>query len=213
MKANGSMLAAALLIGGGVFAAPVAAQNGDSRFNAMAACGTIAKKSARLACYDAMAPAPGTASAQPSAEPAPAPAEAPAAAPAVAAVAPAPGMVSGPAAAPSFGGQKARSASSSSFGAAPAPRRSGAGFGGEQLRNGRQVSAKELTAQASAVADDGIGHYTVTLDDGARWKMTELQAQFVPPNPGDPIRIRKASLGSYLMDVKGQPAVRVVRVE
>lgn len=112
----------------------------------------------------------------------------------------------------------------SSFGlpssAAPAtPPAPGAptGFGAEQVA--RPVSERaaesgqdELSATVSSARDNGLGMWQVGLSDGATWRMTERVANFRPPAPNESVTIRKGALGSYLMQVGRQAAVRVARV-
>lgn len=197
MTAKRSALAAAVMIYGGLLAVPAPAQDSDSgRLNAILACNRIDKKSARLACYDAQAEGMP---ARPAAEPASPPRDTVAAPVAAAPSAPAAAYAPAPAA------------------AAPAP-----SFGSETLapeRRSRSRSRKEsrvstsIEMHAVSAVDDGLGRYTVTLDDGARWKMTETQPGFAPPRAGEEVRIRKGALGSYLMDVNKQGSVRVIRIQ
>jgi hypothetical protein len=224
MRAKRSVLAVALVACSGTLAAPVFAQNGDSTpYSAIAACNRIEKKSARLACYDAQlqeAASRPQAPQQPASEPAPA---APGAAPAAAAAASVGG--SAPAAEPTFGGGSrsatapaAQKGSRRLFGLlggrsarVPATQT----FGSESLpgsRPQRSADLKQITAASAGATDDGIGHWTVTLDSGEQWKMSESAPGFVPPRDGDSVRIRKGTLGSYFMDVNSQAGVRVVRI-
>lgn len=113
---------------------------------------------------------------------------------------------------------------SSSFGlpsgAAPAaPPAPGAptGFGSEQVA--RPLAARaaesgqdELAATVSSARDNGLGMWQIGLSDGASWRMTERVANFRPPAPNESVTIRKGALGSYLMQVGRQAAVRVARV-
>ena len=89
-------------------------------------------------------------------------------------------------------------------------------FGSEDLprtvKERTQHEIKQVIARATAATNDGIGHWTITLDNGTIWKMSETVPNFEPPHVGDAIRIRRASLGSFLMDVNFQTAVRVTRV-
>ena len=158
---------ATVLLCGGLLATRAPAQESDSaRLQAIVACGTIDKKSARLACYDALVRAvpAGVASA-------------PVAAPA-----------------PSFGSKAIKQSITERAKVAPVK------------------EASQTIGRTTSAIDDGVGHYTITMEDGARWQMTELSPGFVPPRAGDTVRIRKASLGSYLMEVNYQAAVRVTRV-
>lgn len=163
-------LAVTLLSGGLPIAAPALAQTGDAaRLQAVTACGSIAKKAKRLACYDE-ATRPTEAAA------------ASATAPAAPAITPT----------QAFGLETVK----------------------EKLQPRNQPrKLDEIDAQVAAVSDNGIGHWLITMEDGARWRMTESERNFTPPRPGEAIRIRRASLGSYLMYVHHQPSVRVMRVE
>ena len=63
-----------MVAGAGLLAAPVPAQTSDTaQLNAIAACGTIEKKSARLACYDAQSRGATISAGAPQASSAPAP--------------------------------------------------------------------------------------------------------------------------------------------
>lgn len=63
--------------------------------------------------------------------------------------------------------------------------------------------------QASA-----FGHrlWTLQLADGSTWQTTEIM-QTGDPEPGSPVRIRRAGLGSYFANVNGARAVRVRRIQ
>lgn len=191
MTARRSALAAAAMMCGGLLAARAPAQDSDTaRVNAILACATIGKSSARLACYDAQAQgiavAPRRSSPPRGFEPAPAPV----AGPAPAAAPPAPAPAYAPEPAPSFGGAK--------------PRKT-------KVERAREVT--QMIAHATKATDNGIGHWVVTLDNGQSWKMTESVPGFAPPAAGDEVRLRKGALGGYLMDVNHQAGVRVERIE
>jgi hypothetical protein len=72
---------------------------------------------------------------------------------------------------------------------------------------------EEVTAIESilkAVGTTSQGKLIFVLEDGARWVQTE-SFSIRTPRPGQPIKIRKASLGSYFATVNGQPGIRVRR--
>ena len=50
------------------------------------------------------------------------------------------------------------------------------------------------------------------MSDGAVWRTSEARQSFVPPRDGEEVRIRKATLGSYLLDVGSQASIRVQRL-
>jgi hypothetical protein len=186
MTAKRSTLAIVVMLGGGLMAARAPAQDSDTaRVNAMLACATIGKSSARLACYDAQAQ--GVAVRPRSGPPRgfePAPTPTPTAMPTVTTSAPTPPP------APAFGDVK--------------PRKT-------KAERSREVT--EMIAHATAATDNGIGHWAITLDNGQVWRMSESVPNFAPPRAGDEVRIRKGSLGGYLMDVNHQGGVRVDRIE
>lgn len=68
---------------------------------------------------------------------------------------------------------------------------------------------KEIESKISAIRMASDGFPVFTLEDGARWKQTDGRNTF--PKAGQKIRIRKASLGSYVASIDGQPGVRVIR--
>ena len=72
----------------------------------------------------------------------------------------------------------------------------------------QEVTEIESTIAGIRTANDGMPIFTIA--DGARWKQTEGRNVF--PKVGDPIRIRKATLGSYMANVNKRAAVRVTRM-
>jgi len=51
------------------------------------------------------------------------------------------------------------------------------------------------------------------LADGSRWEQTDQESLPRDPKEGDPVVIRRAALGSYLMKVNGMTAFRARRAE
>ena len=76
----------------------------------------------------------------------------------------------------------------------------------------RERDENALDGVVISARDNGIGMWTVTLADGAAWRMTERATDFRPPRAQEQVTIRKGALGSYLMQVGKQAAVRVNRV-
>ncbi len=69
---------------------------------------------------------------------------------------------------------------------------------------------KEIESTIAALRGGADGFPVFVLQDGGRWKQTD--GRHVYPEVGDKIRIRRATLGSYLANVNNQPAVRVARL-
>jgi hypothetical protein len=57
------------------------------------------------------------------------------------------------------------------------------------------------------------GHVTVTLDNGQVWEQLGSVSDLHEPRKGDPVSIRKASFGSYLMYNEKRGSSRVQRVQ
>ncbi len=56
------------------------------------------------------------------------------------------------------------------------------------------------------------GKWLFVLADGARWFQTDRDS-IRDPKPGQSIRIRKAAVGSYLANIDGRRAIRVMRTD
>jgi hypothetical protein len=80
------------------------------------------------------------------------------------------------------------------------------GGGGDDDRD--EVKEIESTITGVRSASDGLP--IITIADGARWKQTE--GRNVYPEVGNPIRIKRATLGSYMANVDKRAAVRVMRL-
>ena len=150
------------------------APSDSARLRQMLACDGIARKSARLACYDDLAhPRAGRPVVAERTAPAPAP---------------------DPVSPQAFGLETVK-------------------VERERRERDRPAKLEQISATATAARDDGIGHWIITLDNGARWQMIEREPGFAPPRSGAPVIIRRAAMGSYLMEVAHQQAVRVQRLE
>jgi len=68
----------------------------------------------------------------------------------------------------------------------------------------------ETTIKSIGFAPDGKPIYN--LVEGGRWQQLEFKTFIVDPAPGQKVRVRRAALGSYMMNVNGEIAVRVQRV-
>jgi len=68
----------------------------------------------------------------------------------------------------------------------------------------------QLEGVVRSLSADASGRWTVGLEDGAVWRQID-GSLFRPPHVGSKVRIRRATLGSFIMNVDGQPAVKVHR--
>jgi hypothetical protein len=95
-------------------------------------------------------------------------------------------------------------------------RRSLFGFSVPKLRilgGSDSAEAKEITAKVSRVRGTAEGRFLLTLEDGAVWQTVERPKEGQRPRSGSTVRIRKAALGSYFMNIDGNRAVRASRAE
>ncbi len=68
-----------------------------------------------------------------------------------------------------------------------------------------------IESRIRRLAQDPYGKWIFELEDGARWIQTDTRALSIRPQPGQPIVIRKAAMGSYLANVNKQNAIRMKR--
>jgi len=80
------------------------------------------------------------------------------------------------------------------------------GGGGEDEKD----AVKEIESTISGLRSAKDGFPIFTIADGARWKQTDGRNLF--PKLGQKIRIKAASLGSYMASIDGRAGVRVMRL-
>ena len=71
--------------------------------------------------------------------------------------------------------------------------------------------ADRITVKIASAGADGFGKWTLQLDDGAVWRQIDDNQLYNAPHAGSTAVIRRAALGSFLMNIDGQPAIRVHR--
>lgn len=72
---------------------------------------------------------------------------------------------------------------------------------------------KEIQGTVASARTFGYGAWRITLEDGSVWEQTDSERLVFDPRKGDKVRIYRAALGSFRMNVDGQRAIRVRRVE
>lgn len=80
---------------------------------------------------------------------------------------------------------------------------------------GPDDKAEEISSIESKVASSlrhGNGRWTVTLEDGSSWIQTDDSPLALGPRKGQAVVVKKGAMGSYMMRVNNQPAIRVRRV-
>lgn len=81
-------------------------------------------------------------------------------------------------------------------------------FGGDGEEE-EEIKSIESTVQSAMV--DGDGRWIIKLEDGSTWAQTDNLMLAVNPRRGHKVKVVRASLGSYMMRVNGQPGVRAKR--
>jgi nucleoside phosphorylase len=72
-----------------------------------------------------------------------------------------------------------------------------------------EVDAIETTLQSAVLT--GEGRWVFRLEDGGVWRQIDSERVRFQNRPGQPVRVRKATLNSFLLTVGGSRAVRVRR--
>lgn len=71
--------------------------------------------------------------------------------------------------------------------------------------------ASRIEGTIRAVSADPYGKWILTLEDGAVWRQIDSRELAIEPRVGQPIRIRRAAMGSYLANINNQVAIRMRR--
>jgi hypothetical protein len=94
--------------------------------------------------------------------------------------------------------------------ALPAIRLFGGG-GRDEGQGSPDEEVREIHGVAASASERG-GRLTVTLEEGAVWTQIDDQPLAIWPRRGTAIVIRRGLLGNFMMEVAGQPGIRVRRI-
>lgn len=83
-------------------------------------------------------------------------------------------------------------------------------FGGGDGDNDEEA-VTSIESTVTGAVQDGNGRWIVKLADGSTWAQTDNETLALRPKAGNKVKVKRAALGSYMMNVNGQPAVRVKR--
>ena len=70
---------------------------------------------------------------------------------------------------------------------------------------------RSIESQVASAHQEGYGRWVVRLQDGSTWVQTDDNVLASRPRSGQPVRVSRGALGSYMMRINGQPGVRVRR--
>lgn len=71
----------------------------------------------------------------------------------------------------------------------------------------------DLDTTVAAIRYTPFGKLVIGLPDGATWEQIDSRDLAREPRVGTPVKLRKATLGSYLVNVDGQTAIRMRRID
>lgn len=85
------------------------------------------------------------------------------------------------------------------------------GGGGDDENDANDIKAIDSTVKAAR--QFGYGSWRVTLDDGSVWEQVDDQKLLFDPVSGNKVHIYKGAVGTFRMNIDGQRAIKVRRVE
>lgn len=72
-----------------------------------------------------------------------------------------------------------------------------------------EVDSIEGTVASASQID--YGRWVIRLEDGSTWVQTDNEILAGRPRAGQPVRVNRAAMGTYMMRVNNQPGIRVRR--
>ncbi len=78
-------------------------------------------------------------------------------------------------------------------------------------RGEKPEEADRLISKIASVSRLPRGQWVIHLEDGAVWRQIDEEELRRDPKAGQAVAIRRAALGSFLMNIDGQSAIRVHR--
>lgn len=83
------------------------------------------------------------------------------------------------------------------------------GFGGSE-EDANEI--KEVTTTVERAHQNANG-WVITFADGSTWEQNDTRELTLSPKPGNEVRITRGVLGTYFVSVRGQPALKMRRVQ
>lgn len=83
-------------------------------------------------------------------------------------------------------------------------------FGGG---DGDKDEIKQIDGVVASARTFGYNSWRITLQDGSIWEQIDDERPVFDPAKGDKVKVYKAALGTYKMNIAGQRAIKVRRVE
>jgi len=83
-------------------------------------------------------------------------------------------------------------------------------FGGGDAED-KAEEVNQIEGVAAAASQDGAGNWVIRLQEGGTWRQTDGTLLGRRPRAGSKVVVRRATMGSFMMRIDGQPGVRAKR--
>ena len=80
-------------------------------------------------------------------------------------------------------------------------------------RSEEKTEVDRVVGEIASARQGADGRWIVVLADGAVWRQVDDQSLGKDPRKGSKVEVRKATMGSYFMNIGGQRAVRARRAD
>ncbi len=80
-------------------------------------------------------------------------------------------------------------------------------------RGDKPEQVDSIESKITAVRADPTGKWVLKLEDGSTWTQIDVGSPSIRPKAGMPVKVRKATMGSFLLSVDGQRAFRARRTD
>ncbi len=84
-------------------------------------------------------------------------------------------------------------------------------FGDADREEAKEEPIDSIDAVIANAVQRSNGRWQITLEDGARWTQIDSRELTQGAKKGDPIRIRRASMGTFFANIRKQTAIRMQR--
>ncbi len=72
---------------------------------------------------------------------------------------------------------------------------------------------EELTTTIASVRAEGREAWIFKTEEGSTWRISDTKMGWRPPQPGQPVVLKRAAMGSFFIRVNGQTGVKGRRIE
>lgn len=80
-------------------------------------------------------------------------------------------------------------------------------------RGDKPEEVDSIESQITTARTDPNGKWILQLEDGSTWTQIDVDSPSMKPRAGMPVKIRKATMGSFLLSVDGRRAFRARRTD